>query len=162
MESVRPSVESVRPAATHVTSTYIVLPPHTNVHGTAFGGQIAAWCDISAAVAAHRFCRRPVVTASMDQINFERPVKQGMVVVLEAQVNQAWSTSMEIGVVVQAEDPNTGIRMQVCTAFLTFVGLGEDGKPTAIPRLDTRGDPEAVRRQEEAEVRRRHRLASRC
>jgi acyl-CoA hydrolase len=155
-------MESVRPAATHVTSTYIVLPPHTNVHGTAFGGQIAAWCDITAAVAAHRFCRRPVVTASMDQINFERPVKQGMVVVLDAQVNQAWSTSMEIGVVVLAEDPNTGIQMQVCTAFLTFVALGDDGKPSHVPKLDPRGDPEAMRRAEQAELRRRTRLASRC
>ena len=69
---------------------------------------------------------------------------------------------MEIGVVVQAEDPNTGIRMQVCTAFLTFVGLGDDGKPTRIPKLDPRGDPDAMRRADEAEVRRQTRLASRC
>jgi acyl-CoA hydrolase len=85
-----------------------------------------------------------------------------MVVVLDAQVNQAWSTSMEIGVVVLAEDPNTGIRMQVCTAFLTFVALGDDGKPTRVPVLDPKGDPDAIRRAEEAEIRRRTRLASRC
>jgi acyl-CoA hydrolase len=154
-------MEAVRPAATHVTATYIVLPPHTNVHGTAFGGQICAWCDITAAVAAHRFCRGPVVTASMDRINFERPVKQGMVVVLEAQVNQAWRTSMEVGVSVQAEDPDTGIRSHCCTAFLTFVAVDGQGKPREIPRLDARGDPEAMRRVDDAEARRRARLASR-
>ncbi len=138
-------MESVRPAATHVTSTYIVLPPHTNVHGTAFGGQIAAWCDIAAAVAAHRFCRRPVVTASMDQINFQRPVKQGMVVVLEAQVNQAWSTSMEIGVVVQAEDPNTGITHagvhRVPDVRGTRRGRKADGDPATRSARRSRSHP---------------------
>ena len=90
-----------KPDVSCVEMTQIVLPGDTNNHGTAFGGQIAAWCDICAAVAAQRFCRLPVVTASMDQLHFLQPVKKGMVVILRSQVNQAWKTSMEVGVRVE-------------------------------------------------------------
>ena len=58
------------PLDSRVEMTQIVLPTHTNNHGTAFGGQVAAWCDICAAVSAQRFCRSAVVTASMDQLHF--------------------------------------------------------------------------------------------
>ena len=73
---------------TKVQMTELVLPSHSNNHGTAFGGQIAAWCDIAAAISAQRFCRSPVVTVSMDQLHFLEPVRKGMVVILQAKVNQ--------------------------------------------------------------------------
>jgi len=153
----RPS--HVSPVQTHVEMTQIVLPSHTNNHGTAFGGQIAAWCDICAAVAAQRFCRAPVVTASMDQLHFMRPVLRGMVVVLQACVNRAWRTSMEVGVRVETEDPITGAREQCCTAYLTFVALpSADGAKVALPTLDTAGNSTAIRREREADLRRAARL----
>jgi len=141
--------------------TQIVLPEHTNNHGTTFGGQIAAWVDICAAVSAQRFCRRPVVTASMDQLHFLRPVRRGMVVVLLSRVNRAWRTSMEVGVRVEAEDPLTGLRESCCTAYLTFVGLGDDNRPRALPALDPGEDPSAARRWREAGLRRQARLRMR-
>ena len=141
--------------------TQILLPGHTNALGDAFGGQIAAWVDVCAAVSAQRFCRGPVVTASMDQLHFLRPVRRGMVVVLQARINQAWRTSMEIGVRVDAEDPATGQRQHCCSAYLTFVKLDPDGRPAAVPALDPGPDPIALRRQHEAELRRESRLALR-
>ena len=153
----RPS--HVSPAVTRVEMTQIVLPSHTNNHGTAFGGQIAAWCDICAAVAAQRFCRGPVVTASMDQLHFIRPVLRGMVVVLRASVNRVWRTSMEVGVRVETEDPLSGEREQCCTAYLTFVALPRaEGEPVTLPTLDTVGDAIAIRREREADLRRAARL----
>jgi len=157
------AVSSVLSARTRVEMTQIVLPSHTNNHGTAFGGQIAAWCDICAAVAAQRFCRRPVVTASMDQLHFIRPVLRGMVVVLRACVNRAWRTSMEVGVRVETEDPLTGERELCCTAYLTFVALpDEDGQRAQVPSLDTTGDAVATRRVREADLRREARLRIRA
>jgi len=141
--------------------TQIVLPTHTNNHGTAFGGQIAAWCDICAAVAAQRFARGAVVTASMDQLHFLLPVRRGMVVVLLGEVNRAWRTSMEVGVRVEAEDPATGARVHCCTAYLTFVGLDAEGRPRQLPALDVSGDEVAARRFEEAGLRRAARLKMR-
>ena len=95
----------VSPEETTVEMTQLVLPSNTNNLGTAFGGQIAAWVDICAAVSAQRFCRMSVVTASMDALHFLNPVHQGMVVILKSTVNAAWNTSMEIGVRVESEDP---------------------------------------------------------
>lgn len=139
--------------------TQLLLPTHTNNHGNAFGGQIAAWCDICAAVSAQRFCRGPVVTASMDQLHFLRPVRNGMVVVLRSRVNRSWRSSMEVGVRVEAEDPLTGARVHCCSAYLTFVRLDGHGRPAAIPVLDLGEDNDALRRWEDAAERREARLA---
>lgn len=138
--------------------TQIVLPTHTNNLGTAFGGQIAAWIDICAAVAAQRLSKAPAVTASMDSLHFRRPVRQGMVVVMRAQVNRAWSTSMEVGVRVEAEDPETGLREHCCNAYLTFVVVDASGRPKACPELDPGTEPDDLRRWEQAEIRRDARL----
>ena len=141
-----------------VEMTELVLPSHTNNHGTAFGGQIAAWCDISAAISAQRFCRKPVVTASMDELHFLQPVKKGMVVILRSQVNQAWRTSMEVGVRVEAEDPFSGSIVHCCSAYLTFVALDAHGKPCAIPKLDCQENEEYILRGVDAQRRREARL----
>ncbi len=146
------------PEDTRVEMTQLVLPSHTNNHGTAFGGQIAAWVDICAAVSAQRFCRMPVVTASMDALHFLQPVQKGMVVILKSTVNCAWNTSMEIGVRIESEDPLTGERRHCCSSYLTFVAIGEDGQKQKLPILDC-GDNEVWnRRQIEAQERRNLRL----
>ena len=146
------------PLDTQVEMTQIVLPSHTNTHGTIFGGQVAAWWDICAAVSAQRFCRGPVVTASMDQLHFLEPIRKGMVVIFLSQVNQVWRTSMEVGVRVLAEDPMTGARRHCCSAYLTFVALNEQGKPTQLPSLNLTKDAEFHRRAKEADIRKAHRL----
>ncbi len=138
--------------------TQIVLPTHTNNLGTAFGGQIAAWIDICAAVSAQRLARAAAVTASMDGLHFRRPVRKGMVVVLQSQVNRVWRSSMEIGVRVEAEDPTTGLREHCCTAYLTFVVVGKDGQPAEAPELDLEESDECLRRWEQAAIRRTSRL----
>lgn len=143
---------------TRTEMTQIVLPTHTNNLGTAFGGQIAAWIDICAAVSAQRLCRAPAVTASMDGLHFLRPVRRGMVVVLKSQVNRVWRSSMEVGVRVDAEDPATGLREHCCTAYLTFVVVTPDGAPGEAPDVDPGDDPHDARRWEQAEIRRQSRL----
>ena len=141
--------------------TQIVLPSHANNHGTVFGGQMAAWIDVCAAVSAQRFARKAVVTASMDEIHFVQPVRRGMVVILKARVNQAWGSSMEVGVRVEAEDPRTGDTAHCCTAYLTFVAINDDGKPSQVPLLDVSGDELAQARAEAAQERRDNRLEMR-
>ena len=146
------------PLDTQVEMTQIVLPSHTNNHGTIFGGQVAAWCDICAAVSAQRFCRGPVVTASMDQLHFLEPIRKGMVAIFLSQVNQAWRSSMEVGVRVLAEDPMTGERRHCCSAYLTFVALSPEGQPKKLPALELGDDESFHRRAKEANIRKAHRL----
>lgn len=149
--------ELVPVARTRVEMTQLVLPEHTNAIGTIFGGQVAAWIDICAAIAAQRFCRRQVVTLSIDSLEFLHPIQRGHVAVFQACVNAAWGTSMEIGVRVEGEDPMTGDRTHTASAYCTFVALDENGKPTHVPTLDcAAGDEE--RRRSEAGGRRTERL----
>lgn len=140
--------------------TEIVHPSHTNALGTAFGGTISSWIDICAAIAAQRHCRGPAVTASFDALNFVKPVLSGWVVNLKASVNFAARTSMEIGVRVDAENPTTGETFHTATAYLTFVALGPDKKPVAVPPVLPE-TPDEVRRFQEAQKRREQRLALR-
>jgi len=146
-------------AASEVVMTQLVLPSHTNALDTIFGGVIMSWIDICAAIAAQRHSRKVVVTASMDQMSFVAPVKKGWVVNLRARVNFVAKTSMEVGVRVDAENPKTGETFHTATAYLTFVALGDDGKPSSVPPLVT-DTPEDKRRFQEAESRRQIRLAN--
>ena len=147
-------------AGTRVEMTQVVLPQFTNPLGNVFGGQIMAWVDICAAVAAQRHCRSQVVTASIDAIHFIAPIKQGYVVILRGQVNAAFHTSVECGVTVVAEDPVTGEVHKAAKAYATFVSLDEQGCPRPVPPLLLETD-EDKRRAREAERRRAQRLEMR-
>lgn len=151
----------VRPSETRTEQTWIVMPGQTNSLGTVFGGQVAAWIDVCAAVAAQRFCRRSVVTAAMDELQFRAAIKRGHIAVLQSLVNWAGRTSMEVGVRVEGEDPLTGERVHTSTAYLTFVALDTEGRPTPVPILEPE-TPEEKRRWHEAERRRERRLAARA
>lgn len=155
----------VSPQETEAQQTHIVLPSHSNAHGNAFGGQIVAWTDICAAVSAQRFARRPVVTASIDELHFLQAVKVGMIVELRSMVNRAWTTSMEVGVRIEAEDPRTGARSHCCSAYLTFVALRDADEapdsPILLPELLIESSEIWRRRHHEAQLRRDHRLRTR-
>lgn len=140
--------------------TQLVLPEHTNAMGTIFGGQVAAWIDICGAIAAQRFCRRQVVTASIDELVFHNPIQRGHIAIFRASVNAAWTHSMEVGVRVEGEDPLTGVRTSTSTAYLTFVALEADGSRALVPALLVEGDDEA-RRRDAANNRRAIRLKRR-
>ena len=140
--------------------TEYVLPQHANVHGTVFGGQIMAWIDLCAAVCAQRHAGHPCVTAFVDDLLFKRPVRVGQVVLLEAQVTAAFRTSMEIEVRVCGEDTFTGERWPTVECRTTFVAIGDDGNPIAVPPLVLDSDQDRTA-QTAAEQRRRARLAKR-
>ena len=148
------------PAQTRTEMTWIVMPGQCNSLGTVFGGQVMAWIDVCAAVAAQRFARSDVVTVSMDSLIFKEPIQLGQVAVIRSQVNWAGRTSMEVGVRVEAEDPRTGQRTHTSTAYLTFVALDANRKKARVPRLDPQ-DATDVRRFEQARARRDSRLAAR-
>ncbi len=135
-------------------------PADANASHDIHGGTIMKLVDEAAGIASVRHSRRRTVTASMDRMSFLVPIKIGELVTFTATVNAAWNTSMEVGVRVEAESPQTGEIQHASTAYLTFVALDEQGRPTAVPPLEPRTDEER-RRMREAELRRAHRLAER-
>lgn len=151
----------VHPHETRCEQTWIVMPGQCNALGTVFGGQVMAWIDVCAAVAAQRFTRTPVVTAAMDSLIFRAPIRQGEVAVVQAMVNWAGRTSMEVGVRVEAENPFTGERTHTSTAYLTFVSLDADKRPVPVPSLAPT-TPDEIRRFEDAVHRRQVRLDARA
>lgn len=151
----------VHPSETRCEMTWIVMPGQCNALGTVFGGQVMAWIDVCAAVSAQRFTHRPVVTAAMDSLSFKAPIQNGQVAVLQAQVNWAGRTSMEVGVRVEAEDTFEGTRTHTSTAYLTFVALDQNKRPLPVPELVPQ-TPEERRRYDDAVERRRMRLEARA
>jgi acyl-CoA hydrolase len=153
-EPAKTSSESI------VEMTQLVMPTDANARGTAFGGKIMQWIDLAASMAAMRHSRMPVVTASIDQLNFLAPVHIGHVAILHARLNAVFGTSLEIEVEVVTENPLSGERHRCCNAFLTFVALDEDGRPAPVPPLRAETEDEK-RREREATDRRSRRLAQR-
>lgn len=132
----------------------IVMPTHTNgAGGVMFGGVIMQWIDVCAGVAAMRHAAGAVVTASIDRLDFLSPIKLGDVVVLQAQVNYAAHTSMEVGCRVETEDPRTRVRRYTTKAYLTFVAVDSDGRPRPVPLVAPATDEERRRCERGAERR---------
>ena len=117
-------------------TTKVVLPNDTNTLGNLFGGQLLAWMDVIASVSAHRHSKRVVVTASVNHVSFQRPIKHASIVTLEAKVSRAFSSSMEIFVDVFVEDPVTGEREKCNEAIYTFVAVDQNGGPIQVPETE--------------------------
>jgi acyl-CoA hydrolase len=132
-----------------------------NSAGFVHGGVVMHLCDEAAGLAAIKHSRRRVVTAAMDRMTFLEPVHVGDLLSCKATVNAAWRTSMEVGVRVEAERPESGELRHTSTAYLTMVALDDDGRPVEIPPLSCEG-PVQQRREREAQTRRRNRLAERA
>jgi acyl-CoA hydrolase len=118
-----------------VVMTELVLPNDTNTFGNLMGGRLMYWMDIAAALAAMKHCAAPVVTASVDNISFENPIKLGNVVHIEAKVTRAFTTSMEVHLKVWGEDSVQQFRYKSNEAYLTFVALDPNGKPRPVPAV---------------------------
>ena len=130
----------------------LVLPNDTNVLGNVHGGRVMCLMDICAAMSAYMHARQPVVTASVDRLDFLAPAKKGDILILKSSVNYAHRTSMEIGVRIDAESPLTGEVRHTATAYLTFVAIDKDNKPSSIPKINPQTDDEQ-RRYDRAKAR---------
>jgi acyl-CoA hydrolase len=118
-----------------VVMTELVLPNDTNTFGNLMGGRLMYWMDIAAALAAMKHCGAPVVTASVDNISFESPVKLGNVVHIEAKLTRVFKTSMEVHLTVWGEDAIQQYKYKSNEAYYTFVSLDPNGKPRPVNQL---------------------------
>ncbi len=143
--------------ASRVEMTELVLPNDTNLIGNLLGGRLMHWMDIAGGMSASRFSNHAVVTAAVDNLTFHRPIKLGELVNLHAAVSWTGRTSMEIKIVVHAENTFTGQIQLANEAFFTFVALDDHGKPTPVPRLILETETDAKMFAAAAE-RRKHRL----
>jgi acyl-CoA hydrolase len=141
----------------------LALPNDANGLGNVLGGKVMHLVDLAAAIAGLRHARCPVVTASVDHLDFLHPVRIGQLIILRAAVNRVFRSSMEIGVKVMTENLLTGERVHTCSAYLTFVAINSEGK--AIPLVPVIPESEEEKRRyrqagerREARLELRHRL----
>jgi acyl-CoA hydrolase len=135
LQEIKQKMKARKAAETLSVTTKVVLPNDTNTLGNLFGGQLLAWMDVIASVSAHRHCKRVVVTASVNNVAFQKPINHGSIVTLEAKVSRAFSSSMEVFVDVYVEDHVTGIREKCNEAIYTFVAVDQNGGPIQVPEL---------------------------
>ena len=117
----------------YVIMTELVLPNDTNTLHNLMGGRMMHWMDIVSAISAQKHSNRIVVTASVDNVSFTEGIKLGNVVTLEAKVTRAFNSSMEVHIVVYAEDIPSGKRVMSNQAFFTFVAVDQLGNPIDVP-----------------------------
>jgi acyl-CoA hydrolase len=137
---------AIDPAETRVsawlTSVSAVFPHHANPLGTLFGGHALQLMDVNASIACNRFCRRIAVTASSEPIDFRTPVRVGDILEVRGRVAWVGRTSMIVRSEVRSEDPTSGERRLTTVGHLSFVAIGDDGRPAPVPRLRIETDEE--------------------
>jgi acyl-CoA hydrolase len=127
------SSKSKNCAESKVVMTELVLPNDTNTLNNLMGGRLMHWMDIVSAIAAQRHSNRIVVTASVDNISFRKPIRLGNVVTLKAFVTRSFNSSMEVYIEATAEDIPSNQKIETNSAFFTFVAVDQMGKPIDVP-----------------------------
>lgn len=125
--------------------TEIILPNDTNGLGNMMGGRLLHLMDKCAAISAQRHANRVCVTASVDNVEFQSPIEEGEVVVIESHVNRAFRSSMEVELNVWAENPLEETHRKCNRAFYTYVALNEDGNTVPVPDVEPQSDEERER-----------------
>ena len=143
--------------ASRVTISQLMHPEHANLLGNVHGGWIMKLVDEAGALACMRHAQRKVVTVAIDSMTFRQPIKIGDLIILNAEVSYTGRTSLEAEVQVLAENPVTGERVHTNNAYLVYVALDDDGKPTAVRPLIAETEDEK-HRMEQAKERQERRL----
>lgn len=135
-------MKSKSPENSYTIMNQLVLPNDTNPLNNLMGGRLLHWMDIAAAISAQKHCNRVVVTASVDNVSFQHPIKLGDVVTIKARVTRAFNTSLEVRLVVWAENIPSGEKLKSNEAYYTFVALDENGKTVQVASISPETEKE--------------------
>jgi acyl-CoA hydrolase len=119
--------------ASQISLAQLMQPEHANLLGNVHGGYIMKLVDECGALACMRHAQRRVVTIVVDSMTFREPIKIGYLVNLTAEVTYTGRTSMEAEVLVEAENPVTGVKTHTNHAYVVYVALDDEGRPVSVP-----------------------------
>lgn len=148
------------PKASRISIAQLMQPEHANNLGNVHGGWIMKLVDEAGAIACMRHAQKRVVTVAVDSLVFREPIKIGDLIILNAEVTYTGTSSLEAEVQVIAENPVTGHRTHTNTAYLVYVALDDEGKPSTVPPLIIESEEEA-QRMEQARERQAYRKSRR-
>ena len=161
MRYINPMTNAPKPKtirASRISIAQLMQPEHANHFGNVHGGWIMKLADEAGALACMRHAQKRVVTVAVDSLVFREPIKIGDLIILNAEVTYVGKTSLEAEVQVIAENPITGERIHTNNAYLVYVALDDDGKPTSIPELIIETEEEN-QRMEQAKKRQAYRIS---
>jgi acyl-CoA hydrolase len=127
------------------TLSQFMQPEHSNSQGRVHGGVVLKLCDECGGIVAARHSRRPVVTVTVDSVNFHQPVELGRLLMVHGRITYVGTTSIEVELRVEAENLLTGEVLHTNSAYFVYVALDDDRRPTPVPRLTLTGDDERAR-----------------
>ncbi len=156
---MQPPLQAKPVSASRISIAQLMQPEHANNLGNVHGGWIMKLVDEAGALTCMRHAQRRVVTVAIDSMFFRHPIKIGDLVLLTAEVTYAGHTSMEAEVLVHAENPISGERVETNTAYLVYVALDDHGQPAPVPPLLGENEDEK-RKLEEGRQRQARRLAT--
>lgn len=133
---------------TYIENRERIQPTDANNYGTAHGGNVCKWMDEIGALSAMRFAGQTCVTASIDQMDFERPIPVGETAVIRSYVYKAGRTSVRVRLEAFREAPRTGEREKTTESDFVYVAVNEDGKPVEVPELTTETERAKMLQQE--------------
>jgi acyl-CoA hydrolase len=116
--------------------TELIMPGHTNPMGNLMGGNLLSWMDVCSGISAIKLSRNIAVTASLDDVSFNLPIKVGDIVTLRSFVTRTFNTSMEVICEVFIKNIHNNEEVKSHEAFFTFVALDNDGKPTKTDEVE--------------------------
>jgi uncharacterized protein (TIGR00369 family) len=152
---------------TATTLTLFLQPEHSNSLGTVHGGVVLKLCDECGGIVARRHARRPAVTITVDSVTFHRPVLVGQLLMVHGKLTYVGTTSMEVELCVEAENLITGEVTHTNSAYIVYIALDDNKRPTPVPPLDLRTDEEherffAGKERQESRIAQRREQASNC
>ncbi len=134
---------------TFIENRYRVHPNHANSHETVHGGNVMKWMDMAGALSATRHAHAECVTASIDQMDFHRPVPVGDTVLIRSYVYDVGRTSIRVRLQAFRENPRTGEQERTTESRFVFVAVDESGSPIEVSELDVESE-RGQRLQQEA------------
>jgi len=137
-------MEIKRPSDSLTVMNEMVFPNDTNTLNNLMGGRLLQWMDIAAAMSAQKHAKTTCVTAAVDNVSFNHPIKLGQVVTLQAKCVRSFNTSMEVHIEVWSQDLTKGDKVRSNEAYYTFVAIDGDGKAVKVPHVEPLSDEERI------------------
>ena len=121
------------PSSHELVLKVIPMPADSNGNGDIFGGWVMAQIDLAASVLPARHIRGRMATVAVKEVVFKQPVYVGDLLSFFAHVTHIGRTSITVAVEVFAERfAAQGEHLKVTEAQVTYVAVGDDGKPRPL------------------------------
>nr|WP_049804965.1 acyl-CoA thioesterase [Natrinema pellirubrum] len=124
----------MRPSAGRIWVT-VTFEGNANNNDTLHGGNLMKWLDEVSAMSAMRFAGETCVTARVNELDFERPIRIGDTALVEAYVYDAGRTSVHVALRAWREEPRSGETEKTTESTFTFVAIDENGETVPVPDL---------------------------